>query len=656
MLKSILCSCLACCLATTLSNAQDLDSLLNIGAFTAESDLQKQLNQSTKVASGFSLSSRETPGILTVITAEEIQNSGARDLTDVLRMIPGFDIAQDLQFVQGISLRGNWANEGKVLVLLDGQPMNELLYQTVAVGNRFAVDAIDKIEIIRGPGSAVYGGSAEYGVINILTKAANSLNGAYTYGVGGLHEGGVVGRTNYGIAVAQKGNNLSWDFSAFQGKGIFSDQPYQDFAQELEPQDLAKKSSADPTNLSLGLSYKGLSLRTMYDAYAIEEPTASVNYKSYFIDVAYKFNIDDKITVTPKIQYTKQRPWDYDYFNTPEDDFNVEANRILAQVDGTYAASRKVNLSVGAVYFRDKGEDNLVDEKITLNNIAFYTQALFKHRLANATVGFRFEKNNRYNGAFVPRLALTKKIENLHFKLLYSKAFRSPSIQNIKLDTTGAAPEISNVVEFELGYQFTPEMLFALNAYYIATKDVLIYGSEGTDDDFNEWYENYSKSGSTGLELVYSIRKKNWYTHFTYSFSQALSDNTVDKYVSPQNAKQYLGQLAHKITLNTNVSITDRITLNPTAIYGGKRFAYTGIDGNGDPLSEELKPYTLLNIYINYRHLVPGLTIGMGVYDLLNEKPIVPQAYNGGFAPIPSRSREYVVKISYQLNFKKDAK
>src|SRR5690242_2740067 len=82
--------------------AQDLDSLLNISAFTAESDLQKELNKSTKVASGVSLTSRETPGILSVITSEEIQNSGAREFADILRLVPGFDIAQDIQFVQGI--------------------------------------------------------------------------------------------------------------------------------------------------------------------------------------------------------------------------------------------------------------------------------------------------------------------------------------------------------------------------------------------------------------------------------------------------------------------------------------------------------------------------------------------------------------------------
>ncbi|HYG20911.1 MAG TPA: TonB-dependent receptor plug domain-containing protein [Ohtaekwangia sp.] len=156
--------------------AQDLDSLINLNAFTEESDLQKILNKNVAV-SAQNMTVRETPGIISQVTAEEIQNSGARDIIDVLRLVPGFEVLQDLQFVMGLGLRGNWANEGKVLVMLDGQPFNDLLYQTVAVGNRLPVDAVERIEIIRGPGSAIYGGSAEYGVINIITKAASSLNG-----------------------------------------------------------------------------------------------------------------------------------------------------------------------------------------------------------------------------------------------------------------------------------------------------------------------------------------------------------------------------------------------------------------------------------------------------------------------------------------------
>src|SRR3954464_5537830 len=112
-------------LATSFAKSQNLDSLLNISAYSEESDLQKSLNKGLTVSSSKALSTRETPGIISLITAEEIQNVGARDLIDILRLVPGFEIGQDLQFMLGLGLRGSWANEGKVLVMVDGQQFNE---------------------------------------------------------------------------------------------------------------------------------------------------------------------------------------------------------------------------------------------------------------------------------------------------------------------------------------------------------------------------------------------------------------------------------------------------------------------------------------------------------------------------------------------------
>lgn len=637
----------------------DLDSLLNLSAFTDESELQKIINKNVSVSSQKALTTRETPGIVSVVTSEEIQNSGARDLTDVMRLVPGFDVLQDLQFVMGFGLRGNWANEGKVLVMLDGQPLNDLLYQTVAIGNRFPVDAIDRIEIIRGPGSAMYGGSAEYGVINIITKGAESLDGIAVYGTGGFHSD-VTGRLNGGVTAAKKGDDLSWDFSLYKGSGIVSDRTYQVMDGSRDIENLASMTSADPMNINLGLRYKNLSVRSMYDQFETSDPITITSFKNYFIDAKYQFKLT-KLTITPRIQYLNQIPWSWDDQTSEEFDFKVRAERLLSQVDVNYDISRKVNLTSGALYFQDKGTDllegNMFDDTniIKMNNYALYAQALFKHRLFNATAGFRWEKNNRYGSAFVPRLALTKKIQNFHFKVLYSESFRAPSIQNINLTKNDVPnkPERSNVFEFELGYQFTPEMLLSLNAFSITTHDVLIFGSEGVGDDYNEWYSNESKSGTNGVELVYSIRKKGWYSNLTYSFSQAIDGNTVETYKVPQTIKQYVGFAKHKLTLNTSFSITSSLTFNPTFVYMGKRYAFTELDENEESVSTEMDPYLLANVFLNWRDLLPGLTAGLGVYNLLDENASVAQAYNGYYAPIPGRSREYVIKIYYQLNFKK---
>ncbi len=265
--------------------SQELDSLLKLSAFTAESDLQKQLNQATGVGSGKAQATRETPGILSIVTAEDIRKMGARDITDILRTVPGFDIGQDVQFVTGVSFRGNWANEGKVLFLLDGQQINELLYQTVPLLNNFPVDAIEKIEIIRGPGSAIYGGSAEYAVINIITKQASSLNGIKAYGTMGLLNN-AVGRTNVGVMLAQNGKDVSWDFGFFQGKGIVSNQtnyvdPLQDTVGNYPVTNLASSTSANPMNINAGFRMKGLQVRGMYNGYKTNDPVNFTYYDNY---------------------------------------------------------------------------------------------------------------------------------------------------------------------------------------------------------------------------------------------------------------------------------------------------------------------------------------------------------------------------------------
>jgi outer membrane receptor for ferrienterochelin and colicin len=646
-------------LSTSSSFCQDLDSLLNLNAFTQESELQKILNKNVAVSSKNGLTTRETPGIITLITSEEIQNSGARDLTDVLRLVPGFDVLQDLQFVMGIGLRGSWANEGKVLVMMDGQPFNELLYQTVAIGNRFPVDAIERIEIIRGPGSAIYGGSAEYGVINIITKAAESLHGVAVYGLGGFHAN-AVGRTNGGVMAAQRSEDLSWNFSAFKGNGIVSDQQYQDLFQSNPEQDLSKVTRADPMNISAGIKYRNLSFRTMYDEFETSDPVTYVSNKNFYADLQYTWKVNDKLQLVPQLKYYNQIPWTFGTRESGEKDFNARATRLLTQLDATYDFSRKVHVTFGGVYFQDEGIDLLTgdlfggNETLKLNNYAFFAEGLFKHRLANATVGFRYEKNNRYGAAFVPRIALTKKIQNFHFKLLYSQAFRAPSLQNINIALDGVIkPEKSNVFEIELGYQFTPEMLLSVNAFSINTRDVLVYSSEGEGDDFSEWYENSSKSGSNGIEVVYSIRKKAWYANLTYSYSQSIKDNTVVTYEVPDQ-RQYVGFPKNKITLNTNFNLTDKLSFNPTFLYASERYAYTSIDVDENPILGKLDPYVLANAFINYRGLfVQGLNFGIGVYDIANVRPGVPQAYNGGYAPIPGRSREYVVKVNYQIKFNK---
>ncbi|RMG63359.1 MAG: Plug domain-containing protein, partial [Bacteroidetes bacterium] len=162
-----------------------LQALDSVSIRDTSNQLDPYLNSPVSVAAQKLLSQRNAPGIITLITEEEIRNSGARDLIDLLRLVPGFGFALDQAGRVGIGVRGNWANEGKVLLLVDGLEMNDIYSGGLSFGNHYPVEMIKRIEIIRGPGSAIYGGFAGFAVIKVETYngyAVSGLSAGFTRG------------------------------------------------------------------------------------------------------------------------------------------------------------------------------------------------------------------------------------------------------------------------------------------------------------------------------------------------------------------------------------------------------------------------------------------------------------------------------------------
>src|SRR5689334_2312026 len=98
-------------------------------------------NTRVSIASKKDTSIRETPGIVTVITRDEIQNSGSRDLLGILTLYaPGLNFGNDVEGVVSAYVRGIWAEEGKILLLVDGLEMNERVFDTTQFGNHYSAD------------------------------------------------------------------------------------------------------------------------------------------------------------------------------------------------------------------------------------------------------------------------------------------------------------------------------------------------------------------------------------------------------------------------------------------------------------------------------------------------------------------------------------
>lgn len=142
-----------------------------------------------------------------VISPDDIHRSGATDIPDLLRMVPGVEVAQLNGSVWAISARGfNGQESNKLLVLIDGRTVYSPIFAGVFWdAENVPLDSIERIEIIRGPGAALWGANAVNGVINIITKAAANTQGAYVVaGAGSLgttpemvRYGGKMGRGAY---------------------------------------------------------------------------------------------------------------------------------------------------------------------------------------------------------------------------------------------------------------------------------------------------------------------------------------------------------------------------------------------------------------------------------------------------------------------------
>lgn len=254
--------------------AAGLCSLLSIGLAAApaaedpslEELLRTELRQGSaelgvSTASRLNQSADLAPAVVHVVTRQDIQRLGLRTLSDVLRRLPGMHARDEGEFVR-VTLRGFGPGgfNGRVLFLLDGQRLNENIYDAGQIDLDFPVDMslVERVEFSPGPGSALYGGNALLGVVNVVTQRADRLAGPQLQWAGSPR-GRQDGRLSYGLRDETGGEWLA-AYSFVRWPSI--EQRYnllQDYELETRPYEW------DDTRRGL-LSYRGhgLNLRALF--------------------------------------------------------------------------------------------------------------------------------------------------------------------------------------------------------------------------------------------------------------------------------------------------------------------------------------------------------------------------------------------------------
>ncbi len=384
-------------------------------ALEKENLLQKQIEWlQAESAPDVSISTRhqtpieKAPGIVTVITAGEIKNAGYRNFVEILRPVPGFELLKNGGNGTEVCAMRGIQSSNKVRLMVNGHMVNDPF-----TGNPFShfddfpVDNIKRIEVIRGPGSALYGENAFTAVINIITFDAKDVDGVRVSGGYGSFdtedESVVFGKTYGGVDVSGMVRYKHSD--GFDG-AIQSDLVTQ-MDKGVAPFGLPSASRAPGAVQDWRQEYD-MNLKTVYKDFYVEGLYINKNqglftspqyaltdesdweYNYVFGEFGYKKTFEEKLTVKPRLYY--------DQFDTKLDTealpdgvhLPLDTNRD-GKIDRVYTYPDGF-IGIGNIQEKIAGTEIPVDYELFDGNIATIG---FEYRLVNQT-------NPRFSSNFHP--------------------------------------------------------------------------------------------------------------------------------------------------------------------------------------------------------------------------------------------------------------
>src|SRR5439155_13725296 len=256
--------------ARTRATAREIAAELSS---THDADADEIFEEQVVTASARSSSETRAPASLTIIGEDEIRMSGAATIPEILRRVPGIDMAEMNPSDSNVSIRGfNRRLANKVLVLVDGRSV----YQDFLGGTFWPlidvnIQDIDRIEVIRGPGSALYGANAFSGVVNIITRTGDEIAGARAAVQAGDHRtfqgaittGGKTGKLTYKTSFAyERADKWTRDFTD-RRVDLSSQFPQPDRSREIQRGEVAASYDFGKTQVSGGGGFDNVAMQVV---------------------------------------------------------------------------------------------------------------------------------------------------------------------------------------------------------------------------------------------------------------------------------------------------------------------------------------------------------------------------------------------------------
>ena len=587
--------------------------------------LSKTLDEVVFVANKYPKKQSETGKVITVINQFQLDRCGGKTLGEVLNTVAGTTVIganNNLGTNQTISIRG--ASAGNVLILIDGIPVNDPSVITNYFDlNLFSIDQIERIEIMKGGQSTLYGSDAVAGVINIITKKnykkklginAGITAGSYNTFKENLGFSGNNNQFNYLAQYSHlKGNGISSAFDSSGNKNFDNDGINQHALSGSFTLKLSKK-------LQSSFSGQYNYYKTALDAAAFtDEKDYTVKNKNlqaasgliyshrngelhfnYLFNYVSRDYLDDSTYKSnPYVDYSKSKYIGRTHYAELYDNWKWNAWELLTGIDFRQNNTRQEYFSTGQ--FGPYSPPVLIAD---MNQVSPYVSLIYKTKTGFiAELGGRWNHHSAYGNNFTytinPSWLVNQKLKV--FANLYS-AFKTPTLYQLFDPSIGnphLAAEKSNIMEVGFDLPVNNNFRCRLVGFYRNTKNAIQYIV--TDPTlFTAQYRNASKEINYGAEIESAFSAGKWSFNINYTYTDGKIKSTHDEtgtLLSKDTTYNNLYRIPkNALNFTSGIQVTKSIYISSLLKIAGKRFEpiYAGF-----PI--ELKGYYTINLYGEYK-------------------------------------------------------
>ncbi|MEN0036458.1 MAG: TonB-dependent receptor [Cellvibrio sp.] len=643
-----------------------------------EMDLEQLLQVSITGSTLRDEALKTVPSAVTVFTHEQIAVLGVDYLYELLNLVPAYQVSRvgdnAVNYTYSARGRRNSSQAREILVLVDGRLFsNPRTGSSDAVIPFFPVAQIERVEVIRGPGSALYGSSAFTGVINIITrKRAKEVKLTL----------GSDQRRSVDLLWGQESGYWETSLYAHAQKDAGQDYGLHDlYSTQLTP----SGDAAQSTNLDVGIRYQRTQLRITDnhsdsdDFYSLERVRNDFNNNGQGftqLSVEQGFNVLPEVKSTLTFAYShgyqrihtevadyrllqaqSQPPSDEPFLvraqvkgetyrlalandwtisDHASSQFGIEVREdeeIYAKVYTNYDLAQYVARDFPIRYYGDDLQRVAIGREEAQKSMGVYGQYL--HQLetgTNLTFGLRYDDYQGIADHLSPRLGIVQQLtENHTLKLLYGEAFRAPTLSETGLINNTRVvgnPDLKHelVKTWDLIWMGNwQRSSFSINGFYSRYDQPIIAGLLGS----TRTYINSDGEENSGISLEASRQLSDaWIARITYTQYTKLPDSA-------------LRESDEKSTLMLNYK-QQQWNWNITAIYQNERETLApGTTRN------TLESVWLVNSKLGYQ-LSPEWGISLQAKNLFDETYFTPTQGNTIAAGIPNRGRELSLGVDWR--------